>query len=154
MILATSAKQAEAGARAVLVKYEELPAIFTIEEAVAAKSFFAHYRYIVNGDTEKAFKEADHVFSGSTRMGGQEHFYLETNACVAIPKPEDGEMEIWSSTQNPSETQAYVAQVTGVSANKINSRVKRLGGGLVERRAEASNLLLYAPQRQTGSRGR
>jgi xanthine dehydrogenase/oxidase len=129
MVLATSAQQAEAGARAVLIKYEELPAIFTIEEAVAAESFFAHYRYIVNGDTEKAFKEAEHVFSGSARMGGQEHFYLETNACLAIPKPEDGEMEIWSSTQNPTETQAYVAQVTGVQANKINSRVKRLGGG-------------------------
>ena len=47
---------------------------------------------------------------------------------MAIPKPENGEMEIWSSTQNPSETQSYVAQVTGVKANKIVSRVKRLGG--------------------------
>ena len=129
MVLAANSKQAEAGARAVLIQYEELPAIFTIEEAVEKQSFFAHYRYIVNGDTEKAFKEADHVFSGTTRMGGQEHFYLETNACVAIPKPEDGEMEIYSSTQNPTETQAYVAQVCGVQANKIVSKVKRLGGG-------------------------
>ena len=62
-------------------------------------------------------------------MGGQEHFYLETNACICIPKPEDGEMEVWSSTQNPTETQAYVAQVTGVALNKIVSKVKRLGGG-------------------------
>ena len=38
-------------------------------------------------------------------------------------------MEVWSSTQNPSETQAYVSQVTGVAANKIVSKVKRLGGG-------------------------
>jgi xanthine dehydrogenase/oxidase len=129
MILATNARQAEAGARAVQIKYEELPAIFTIEEAVEKQSFFEHSRYIINGDTEKAFEEADHVFSGTTRMGGQEHFYLETNACLAIPKPEDGEMEIWSSTQNPTETQAYVAQVTGVQSNKIVSKVKRLGGG-------------------------
>lgn len=129
MILATSAKIAEAGSRAVRVQYEELPAIFTIEEAIAANSYFDHYRYIHNGDVEAAFKNADHVFSGVARMGGQEHFYLETQACVVIPKPEDGEMEIWSSTQNPSETQAYVAQVTGVAANKIVSKVKRLGGG-------------------------
>ena len=61
-------------------------------------------RYINNGDTEKAFKEADHVFTGVARMGGQEHFYLETNACVVIPKLEDGEMEVYSCTQNPSET--------------------------------------------------
>ncbi|CAK3988386.1 Xanthine dehydrogenase [Lecanosticta acicola] len=129
MILATSAKLAEAGARAVKVEYEELPAIFTIEEAIEANSFFDHYHYINNGDVEKAFSEADHVFTGVSRMGGQEHFYLETQACVAVPKPEDGEMEIFSSTQNPTETQAYVAQVTGVDANKVVTRVKRLGGG-------------------------
>ncbi|WPH04180.1 xanthine dehydrogenase [Acrodontium crateriforme] len=129
MILATSAKQAEAGARAVKVEYEELPAIFTIEEAIEKQSYFDHFHYIIDGDTEKAFAESDHVFTGVARMGGQEHFYLETNACVVVPKPEDGEMEVFSSTQNPAETQAYVAQVTGVAANKIVTRVKRLGGG-------------------------
>ncbi|KAL9603139.1 MAG: hypothetical protein Q9219_001342 [cf. Caloplaca sp. 3 TL-2023] len=128
MILADSAKHAEAGARAVKILYEDLPAIFTIEEAIAKESYFQHYRYINKGDAEKAFAEADHVFTGIVRMGGQEHFYLETQACVAVPKPEDGEMEIWSSTQNPTETQSYVAQVTGVQANKIVSKVKRLGG--------------------------
>ncbi|KAJ9242448.1 hypothetical protein DTO169E5_3157 [Paecilomyces variotii] len=129
IILANSAKVAEAAARAVKVDYEELPAILTIEEAIEADSYFEHYRYIKNGDPESAFRSADHVFSGVSRMGGQEHFYLETQACVAIPKAEDGEMEIWSSTQNPTETQTYVAQVAGVAANKVVSRVKRLGGG-------------------------
>ncbi|KAE8372890.1 molybdopterin binding aldehyde oxidase/xanthine dehydrogenase [Aspergillus bertholletiae] len=129
MMLAKSAKIAEEAARAVKIEYEELPAILTIEEAIEASSFFAHDHYIKNGDTEAAFKNADHVFNGVTRMGGQEHFYLETQACVVIPKLEDGEMEVWSGTQNPTETQAYVAQVTGVAANKIVSKVKRLGGG-------------------------
>jgi xanthine dehydrogenase/oxidase len=129
MILATSATQAENAARKVLVEYEDLPAIFTIEEAIEKKSFFEHYRYIKKGDVEKAFQESDHVISGTTRMGGQEHFYLETQATVAIPKPEDGEMEIWSSTQNTTEVQAYAAQTTGVANNKIVAKVKRLGGG-------------------------
>ncbi|ORY11589.1 xanthine dehydrogenase/oxidase [Clohesyomyces aquaticus] len=129
MILADTAKRAEMGARAVKVEYEELPAIFTIEEAIEKESWFSHFRYIHKGDVEKAIAEADHVFTGIARMGGQEHFYLETQACLAIPKPEDGEMEIFSSTQNPAETQAYVSKVTGVAANKIVSRVKRLGGG-------------------------
>lgn len=104
MILADSAKHAEAGMRAVKVEYEDLPAIFTIEEAIAGESYFRHYRYINKGSADKAFEEADHVFTGIVRIGGQEHFYLETQACVAIPKPEDGEMEVWSSTQNPTET--------------------------------------------------
>jgi xanthine dehydrogenase/oxidase len=104
IVLADSAAHATAGARAVKVDYEELPAIFTIEEAIENESFFEHFRYINKGDVEDAFEKADHVFTGVTRMGGQEHFYLETNACVAVPKPEDGEMEIFASTQNPTET--------------------------------------------------
>lgn len=110
MILADSAKNAEAGARAVRVDYEDLPAIFTIEEAIAKESYFPHYRYINKGHgkdgmiDDTAFEKADHVFTGIVRMGGQEHFYLETQACVVVPKPEDGEMEIYSSTQNPTET--------------------------------------------------
>ena len=129
MILADTAKLAEAAAKAIRIEYEELPAIFTIEEAIIKESYFDHYRCLRKGDPEKAFAEADHVFSGVARMGGQEHFYLETQACVAVPKPEDGAMEIFSSTQNPAETQAYIAAVTGVAANKIVSRVKRIGGG-------------------------
>lgn len=104
MVLADSAKHAEAGARAVMVQYEELPAIFTIEEAIVQQSYFDHYRYIKKGDVEEAFRRADHVVSGVARIGGQEHFYLETQACVIVPKPEDGEMEVFSSTQNPTET--------------------------------------------------
>jgi len=104
MILADSAKHAEAAARVVKVEHEELPAIFTIEEAIMQESYFDHYRFIKNGNAESAFSIADHVFSGVVRMGGQEHFYLETQACVVVPKPEDGEMEVWSSTQNPTET--------------------------------------------------
>ncbi|KAL6710666.1 hypothetical protein ACN47E_007723 [Coniothyrium glycines] len=129
MVLADTAKHAEQAARAVAIQYEELPAIFTIEEAIVQESFFNHFKHIKKGDTEKAFEEADHVFTGTTRMGGQEHFYLETQACLAVPKPEDGEMEIFSSTQNPAETQAYVSKVIGVAANKVVTRVKRMGGG-------------------------
>jgi xanthine dehydrogenase/oxidase len=103
LILATTALRAAEGARAVKVEYEELPAVFSIEEAIEAESFFDFFRELKKGDVEAAFKECDHVFTGVARMGGQEHFYLETNACVAVPKPEDGEMEIFSSTQNPNE---------------------------------------------------
>lgn len=104
MVLATSAKQAELASRAVKIEYEELPAIFTIEDAIQKNSYFDHYRFINKGEPDEAFAKADYTFSGLARLGGQEHFYLETQACVVVPKPEDGEMEVFSSTQNPSET--------------------------------------------------
>lgn len=104
LVLATSKARAEEGVRAVKIDYEDLPAIFTMEEAIEKESFHKFYRYIKRGDSEEAFKNCDYTITGVTRMGGQEHFYLETNAALAIPKPEDGEVEIWSSSQNPTET--------------------------------------------------
>ena len=53
---------------------------------------------------DAAFTQCDHVLEGHIKIGGQEHFYLETTAVIAVPK-EDGEMEIFSSTQNPTELQ-------------------------------------------------
>ena len=47
-----------------------------------------------------------------------------------IPWNENCEMEVFSSTQNPSEIQALVANVLEVPMNRINVRVKRLGVGL------------------------
>ena len=63
------------------------------------------------------------------RSGAQEHFYLETQASIAIPKGEHGEMEVISSTQNPTRTQMVTAHVLGVDANRVFCKVKRMGGG-------------------------
>lgn len=50
---------------------------------------------------------ADDIVEGEVSMGGQEHFYLETHASLAVPRGEDGEMELFVSTQNPTETQVW-----------------------------------------------
>ncbi|KAL2891544.1 Xanthine dehydrogenase [Ceratocystis lukuohia] len=129
MIIATSANRAAEAARKVKVEYEELPAIMTMEEAIQAGSFHSAQKSIVKGDVQKAFETCDHVFEGTARMGGQEHFYLETQAAAVVPKPENGEVEVYSSTQNANETQVFIAQALGVQVNKVLVRVKRLGGG-------------------------
>ncbi|KAL2265292.1 hypothetical protein VTJ83DRAFT_6392 [Remersonia thermophila] len=150
LILATSAARAAEGARAVQIEYEELPAIFTIEEAIEKESYFDFYREIKKGDVDEAFKNCDYVFTGETKMGAQEHFYLETQAALAIPKPEDGEMEIWSSTQNPNEAQAFASQVLNVQSNKVVVKVKRLGGGFggkETRSVQLSSILALAAKK-------
>ncbi|KAF1996296.1 hypothetical protein P154DRAFT_498902 [Amniculicola lignicola CBS 123094] len=133
MVYATTALEAQTGARAVKVVYEELPAILTIDEAIEANSYFKHGKFLRKGlalddKMDEAFARCDRVFEGTTRFGGQEHFYLETNAAMVIPSGEDGFMEVWSSTQNTMETQEFVSAVTGVPSNRINARVKRMGG--------------------------
>jgi len=141
MVYAESAAIAQAAAQLVDVKYEELPPILTISEAIAAKSFFSYGKMLIRGKpTSEAFKDCDFVFEGVSRMGGQEHFYLETNAAAVIPKPEDGEMEVWSSTQNIMELQELVAQVTGVPSSRIVAKVKRVGGGFGGKESKAAQL--------------
>ncbi|CAG8518867.1 9601_t:CDS:10 [Paraglomus occultum] len=129
LIVANTQAIAQEAARLVKIEYQELPYVLTIEEAIEQSSFFPVDRRIVRGDVDKAMKQADFVFEGRSRIGGQEHFYLETQTSLIIPKPEDNEIEIHASTQNPSETQHLVASVLGISANKVITKVKRLGGG-------------------------
>ena len=78
------------------------------------------------GNVEDGFSSCDHVMEGEVKIGSQEQFYLETQASLAIPH-EDGEIEIFSSSQSPSEGQMYVADALGVPANKVTFRTKRLG---------------------------
>lgn len=104
LVLATTPARAQEAARAVKVEYEDLSAIYSIEEAIEHKSFHKFTREICKGNVQEAFEKCDYVFTGTARMGGQEHFYFETNACVVVPKPEDGELEIFASTQNANET--------------------------------------------------
>lgn len=131
VIVASTREIAAKAARAVKVEYDTTgyTPILTVEEAVEKESFFETSPRTDKGDINTAFNNAKYVFEGVTRMGGQEHFYLEPQGCVVVPEPEDGEMKIYSSTQNPTEAQAFAAQVTNVPSSRIVVRVKRLGGG-------------------------
>ncbi|XP_071996090.1 xanthine dehydrogenase/oxidase isoform X3 [Engystomops pustulosus] len=128
-VVADNQEHAQRAAKAVKVTYEELEPIVTIQDAIDKQSFFPPVKKIENGNIEDGFREADHTLEGEMYMGGQEHFYLETNCCIAVPKGEDGEMELFSSTQNTTEVQHFAAHALGVPANRIVVRVKRMGGG-------------------------
>ncbi|XP_078117513.1 xanthine dehydrogenase/oxidase-like [Sander vitreus] len=128
-VVADTQLAAQRAAKAVRVQYQDLPHIVTIQEAIAAQSFYQPIRTIKSGDLEAGFKQADHILEGEMHIGGQEHFYLETNVTLAVPRGEDGEMELFVSTQSPSKTQLLVAKVLGVPANRVMVRVKRMGGG-------------------------
>ncbi|KAK4046018.1 hypothetical protein OIV83_006436 [Microbotryomycetes sp. JL201] len=130
-VIAKSKIIATKAARLVKVEYEDLPFVLTIEQAVEKQSFHPQYdRRIARGcDVDEALSESDHVLSNVTRMGGQEHFYLETMAALVVPKLEGGEVEVYSSTQALTDTQRWVSQVTGVPRNRVVAKSKRLGGG-------------------------
>lgn len=129
-IVAVDQKTAQRAARLVRIDYEDIePVIVSIEDAIAANSFMPGTpKSILAGNAEAAWSDCDHVLQGEVKMGGQEHFYLETHATLAIPKECD-EIELYCSTQHPTEVQKLVAHVLGITINRVNVRVKRLGGG-------------------------
>lgn len=128
-IVADTQAIAQKASRMVHVQYEEQePIIVSIEDAIKHKSFhLGSPKLLVNGDVTKAFAEADVIVEGECRMGGQEHFYLETQATLAIPK--EDELELVASTQHIAEIQKLTSHVTGLPASKITVKTKRIGGG-------------------------
>jgi xanthine dehydrogenase/oxidase len=131
-VLAIDEKIARRAARLVKVEYEDVsPVIVTIEDAIKHESFLPNAPRLRHdrGDPDAAFEEAEHKIESSVRMGGQEHFYFETNASYCIPIDNSDEFHIHSSCQNIAEGQHSAAHALGVQMNHVKFDVKRLGGG-------------------------
>ncbi|PKK19615.1 aldehyde oxidase 1 [Columba livia] len=128
-VAADSDVHAKQAAAKVKIEYEALePVILTIEEAIKHNSFFEPKRKLEQGNVDQAFETVDDIMEGEIRIGGQEHFYLETQSVLAVPKGEDKEMDVYVSTQHPAFIQEMVAASLGVPANRIMCHVKRVGG--------------------------
>ncbi|ADI14632.1 xanthine dehydrogenase molybdopterin binding subunit [Truepera radiovictrix] len=127
-VLAESEAAARAGAALVRATCEPLPALLSIEAAIAAGSFHGPEQRLRWGDPEAALARAPHRLEGELFVGAQDHFYLETHTAYALLEP-DHTLHVYSSTQHPSETQGVVAQVLGVPANRVTVTCLRMGGG-------------------------
>uniref|UniRef100_A0AAR2L5Q6 FAD-binding PCMH-type domain-containing protein n=1 Tax=Pygocentrus nattereri TaxID=42514 RepID=A0AAR2L5Q6_PYGNA len=128
-VVADTKPHAKLASAAVKVHYEDLPdRIFTVEVAVEKRSFFLPQREIQRGDVTKAFQEADHIYEGEIRLGGQEHFYMETQSMLVIPLGEEKEMKVYASTQHPTMVQEAVAETLGIPSSRVSCHVKRIGG--------------------------
>ncbi|XP_066474787.1 aldehyde oxidase 1-like [Tiliqua scincoides] len=128
-VVADSDVHAKRAIAKVKIEYEpQEPVILTIEEAIEHNSFFEPCRKLQYGNVEEAFKTVDHILEGEIYIGGQEHFYMETQSFLAVPKGEDKEMDMYVSTQHPAMVQEMVASCLGIPKNRIMCHVKRIGG--------------------------
>lgn len=145
-IVAIAAETYDLGlAAAALVKidYEELPAILEIEDALEQESYTYPPQMMIKGDAEAAIASAAHSVSGELRCGGQDHFYLESHVALAIPR-DDGDLDVFSSTQHPSEVQHGVAHTLGVPTNGITVEIRRMGGGFGGKESQATIIAAIA----------
>jgi xanthine dehydrogenase large subunit len=127
-VVADSRHAARAAALLARVTYEERTPIVTIAQALAAGSLLEPSYTMARGDLDAAFESALHILTGQLEIGGQEHFYLEGQAALAIPG-EDDDMLVHSSTQHPSEIQHKIAHALGLPFHAVTVDVRRMGGG-------------------------
>lgn len=118
--------------------FDVLEPVFTIDHAKRLGSFIGPVRTIKRGDLEAGFADAKHTLEGVWVNGGADHFYLESQAALAIPG-EFGALTIHSSTQNPSEVQEVIAHVLGLAINQVTVVTKRMGGGFGGKECQATH---------------
>lgn len=141
IVLANDQVTAQRAARHIIVEVETLPAIMTLEQAIQKKSFLGDPKQLNVGDINEQFDDPQlTIIDGSVKIHGQEHFYLETQASIVVPEKEDDQITIYSSTQNPSESQEFVAGILGIPENRVVCKVCRLGGGFGGKESRANFL--------------
>ncbi len=137
-VAATSEDAAHAAALAVVVDYEPLPTIATVEEAITTPEPQLHdyadqgnLHKVVSmefGDVERGFATADRVFEDLFFYDGNTHLPLEQHATVALPE-EDDRITVWSSTQTPHYLHRALTKVLGLPASRIRVVATPNGGG-------------------------
>ncbi|KKD00850.1 xanthine dehydrogenase molybdopterin binding subunit [Photobacterium halotolerans] len=137
-VAANDMETARKAAQAAIIEYEPLEAVLDVEEALAKKHFVSGSHQHKRGDSEGALASAKHVLEGDLHIGGQEHFYLETQVSSVMPT-EDGGMIVYTSTQNPTEVQKLVAEVLGVPMHKVVIDMRRMGGGFGGKETQAAS---------------
>ncbi len=142
LVAATSHLAARKAARLAQVTYEEWKPILTIDDALAADSRFEDGpRIYEKGDVEAALARADHVIDGRIEIGGQEHFYLEGQAALALPQ-EGGDMVVHVSSQHPTEIQHKVADALARPMHAVRVEVRRMGGGFGGKESQGNHLAI------------
>jgi xanthine dehydrogenase large subunit len=143
LVVATSVVQARAAARLIKLGIEPLPAVLTIQDALAAKSYVLPPVFVRRGDAAQALSRAAHTLSGTLEVGGQEHFYLEGQVAYALPQ-EQNQWLIYASTQHPGEVQHWVAQALNLDLHAVRVECRRMGGGFGGKETQGGHCAVWA----------
>jgi len=153
-LFAVAAETPEAARRAAhlaTVEYEDLPAILTVDDALRAGSFVLPTEVLERGQPDAALARAEHRLDGRIEIGGQEHFYLEGQVSMVVPR-EGGDLLVHCSTQHPGEVQHLVAKHLGLPDSAVVCEVRRMGGAFGGKESQAALFAVAAAllARRTG----
>jgi CO/xanthine dehydrogenase Mo-binding subunit len=153
-VAATDDATAEEALRLIEVGYEELPAVTSIEEALAPGAPLVHdasaaggdmmgqhyevpkefvgsnlcYRFsYANGDVTEGFEKADSIFEHTFTFPRVQHFSMEPHATVA--QVDGDRITLWAGTQEPFTLREHLADIFRVPQNKVRVIVPYVGAG-------------------------
>ena len=140
LVAARSHMAARKAARLARITYRERDALLTVDDAMAADSRFEDGpRTWAKGDTAAALAGAPNVLRGTIDMAGQEPFYREGQAALALPQA-NGDMLVHSSTQHPTEIQHKVAHALHLPMHAVRVETRRMGGGFGGKESQGNAL--------------
>jgi xanthine dehydrogenase large subunit len=137
LVVASDMRLAREAASRASVQVKPLPAILSIDEALAAQAFVLPSKTLVRGDAQAALASSPHRLKGRTHCGQQEQFYLEGQVTYAVPR-EDGQLTLYVSTQHPDGNQREAAAALNLGVNDVEVICRRLGGGFGGKESNAS----------------
>ncbi len=143
LIAAETKEIAREAEKLITIRYNPLEAILDLDMAIKKGNRLHPPRKIETGKISHGFQQSDHTIEGILKTGGQEHWYLETQSCLAVPG-EGKEIKLFSSTQHPTETQAIVAEVLGIQKNEVEVEVRRMGGAFGGKETQANHFAAWS----------
>lgn len=142
-VVAETRDAARRATRLAVIEVEAVKPAVEVEDAVARDTVVLPDYEFIKGEPSSALDNAPAKLSGSIRIGGQEHFYLEGQAALAMPM-EDGDLLIHTSTQHPTEVQHITAKVLGLPDAAIVAECRRMGGGFGGKESQATQWAVIA----------
>ena len=134
IVVAESVQALEQGRQRVKVRYQELPGVFTLEQAASDGAPKVHDggnlvvgHRVVRGDIEAGFQMAAHIVESEYSTDWQDHAYLEPTAVIGFFE-EEGKLTVLSPTQNPFSARNVAAQTLGIPHDKVRVKQVEIGG--------------------------
>jgi CO/xanthine dehydrogenase Mo-binding subunit len=124
----------EEARRQVKIEYEELPAVFSLQDSLAQKEIIwgednVFKKFLVDkGNVDDAWAKADFIVEGEYETGAQEQLYIENNGAIAIANPDAG-VTVWGSMQCPYYVHKALIKLFGLPEEKIRVIQTETGGG-------------------------
>ncbi len=143
LVVADTHLQARAAAHLAVLKVEAEQAQLNARDAQSQNATVLPRVHVARGEAQSAMDRAPHQLQGQLEIGGQEHYYLETQIAYAIPQ-DNGEWLIHSSTQQPGEVQHWVAHALDVPMHAVRVVCRRMGGGFGGKETQAGQLAVWA----------